>query len=778
MCEAQRVRLHRLADSINDTARMARTSLSLVLLVALYLGLTLVASTDENLLLNGQVTLPQAGVGISVEQSYIFAPPIFFYLHIQLLFLLSVLARKVRTFEAALKEEFPDAFLPSAQNKIEAEREECWEWLSAFAFVQLFRRTPGMPRVLKVGARTLAWFGIEAVPLALLFVIDISFVRYQSAGITWSHHCIFILDLVSIIIFNRLVFLRRDGIWGSASVSVAVPGNTGVPPAFGVGQRPAFLGRICRLMHCRIWWKRLRGSSAIRLGWRMLVRSAKMMPAWLWISVRGTVAMCMVFLLIYAAYPPQFDPRKVEDDQKNIWRERGRTVKNNQRSIWRERGRKFWQAIRHDGENPLDAGPCHWWGFGCRYLDVSNKWLLGAQPEDFVGSISDEITPETFGDIRRFHLDSPDLARRRLRFARFGSVYLQSVDLREAELQGADLREAQLQGADLREAQLQGADLREAQLQGADLREAQLQGADLWEAQLQGVNLREAQLQGADLWKAQLQGALLWKAELQGVKLQEAQLQGADLWEAQLQGALLWKAELQGANLREAQLQGALLWEAELQGTDLARAELRGADLTGAELKCRSGEPASWDLVWMLDDSVDFSDSSERDRCLQELLSDEIKDIKLAWRGDVTLKQYLKNLFRDDSKRGAFGGPKPDDTDWVFHRRKDANRPEVPDVHSDCYWGTWAEWASEFACENEYTARSILQRWSSSMISSGPILYLNTPDFLSFMSKEDIYDRARNKVRKALSDARARRDPECAGLRDLSENEWQAFVDG
>ena len=58
MHEEQRARLHRLADSINDTARMTRTSLSLMLLVALYLGLTLVASTDENLLLNGQVTPP------------------------------------------------------------------------------------------------------------------------------------------------------------------------------------------------------------------------------------------------------------------------------------------------------------------------------------------------------------------------------------------------------------------------------------------------------------------------------------------------------------------------------------------------------------------------------------------------------------------------------------------------------------------------------------------------------------------------------------------------
>lgn len=66
-----------------------------------------------------------------------------------------------------------------------------------------------MPRALKMVARILAWFGIEAAPLVLLFLIAVSFVRYQSDWITWSHHCIFILDSVSIIIFNRFVFRRR-----------------------------------------------------------------------------------------------------------------------------------------------------------------------------------------------------------------------------------------------------------------------------------------------------------------------------------------------------------------------------------------------------------------------------------------------------------------------------------------------------------------------------------------------------------------------------------------
>ena len=272
-----------------------------------------------------------------------------------------------------------------------------------------------------------------------------------------------------------------------------------------------------------------------------------------------------------------------------------------------------------------------------------------------------------------------------------------------------------------------------------------------------------------------MQGAHLQGAELQGAHLQGAELQGAGLRGAELQGADLGGVQLQGADLVVAELQGADLTRAELQGASLRWAQLQGADLTGADLQGSRGEPASWYLVWMPDVSVDFSGSSER--YLEELLSDEIKDIKLAWQEGVTLEQHLKQSLNGGSDRGVFDGAKPDDTDWVFHQRKDANWPEEPDVHSDNYWDAWAKWESEFACENEYTARSSLERWSLSKFGGTP-RRPDAPDFLFFLYEENIYDRARNKIREALSDARAQRDLECAGLRDLSENEWQEFVDG
>ena len=322
--EARHARLRSLADSINDTARTARNSLSLFLIVALYLFLTLISSTDENLLRNSLVELPQVGAGVSLEKSCIFAPPIFLYLHAQLLFLLSVLAQKVRTFELALKEEFPGAARPNKQ------REECRDWLSAFAFVQLFRPSSGGLHASNI----IVWLGIEAIPVVLLFVLDLSFVRYQFTLITLEHHIIFIIDIAFLAWLNWRVF--GGGLWALWKNLISFFRTwcariTKRPeqPGISVPERPTRAERRS--------WERLES-------------------AW------GVAVFCMALLLIFAAHPPSFNIETGEEDWKSI----------------RGVNEGFWKAVLWDGENPLDAGLCRW-ELVCRYLDVSSKWLSNIQ---------------------------------------------------------------------------------------------------------------------------------------------------------------------------------------------------------------------------------------------------------------------------------------------------------------------------------------------------------------------------------------------------------------
>ena len=675
---ARHARLERLADSVNDTARMARNSLSLLLMVALYLGLTLVASTDENLLLNGQVVLPQVGVGLSVVQSYIFAPLIFIYLHAQLLFQLTVLARKVRTFEVALKEEFPDTVAPNMQEKVEAKREECRDWLSAFAFVQLFRLPSGVPHTSKV----LAWFGIEAVPVVLLFVLDLSFVRYQSDWITWEHHIICIIDLVFLTWFNYRVF--SGWFWAR--------------------------------------WKRPIESFGKSFSSRSLLKNVTIILAYIGSLARGALAVGMVLLLVFAAHPPSFDPKTAASIRRTFAApplkfpvDGGRSIaiREDQKSV-RRTIEGFWRAVWWWDENPIDAGPCEWWGLACRYLNVSNKRPSKTQTQDMSGPKSDSPSDKGFANS--------DLAERNLRFAKFPYAHLRDADLGRAQLQGASLWEAQLQGAHLGGAQLQGAHLWEAQLQGADLLGAQLQGADLGEAELQGAHLGEAQLQGAHLREAQLQGADLGRAELQGAHLGGAQLQGADLGNA---------------------------W---LQCTDLEGARLQGTDLGNAQLQGSSGNPDPEHLIWAPGVSYDFP--ADKSSYLETLVSGPdpyrfgrfTETIKIAWRRrrrEMPLEEHLRKCIEEDRQ--------PIDP--------------LPDNSRQPDWNTWAEWTAEFACEDEYTARSSLKRWTS----FSPLSGLEDSDRAE----------AQKLVREALETTRKiETEEECPGLHSISDDEWKKFVDG
>ncbi len=187
---SQHDRLSALAASANETARMARVNVSLTLIVALYLTLSLLSATDENLFLNALVTLPQLQTGVSLEQSYLFAPTVFLYLHVQTLFFLIVLARKVRRFEAALAVLFPDDSVA---------KDECRDWLSAISLVQALQSTGTFGFV----SRMLVWVATTGVPLALFVLIDTSFLRYQSTEISVLHHICLITDLICVLLFWR-----------------------------------------------------------------------------------------------------------------------------------------------------------------------------------------------------------------------------------------------------------------------------------------------------------------------------------------------------------------------------------------------------------------------------------------------------------------------------------------------------------------------------------------------------------------------------------------------
>jgi len=226
--------------------------------------------------------------------------------------------------------------------------------------------------------------------------------------------------------------------------------------------------------------------------------------------------------------------------------------------------RNFREWLSHNpAKRPLDLVLCPWLNMGCRFLDVSNRTLVGkvwdekAMVELRTGSLGREKALAAIEGIA--------LRGRSLRFA-----MLDESRLYAADLMGADLRDASLFSANLVGAKLIG-----AQLQNAILINAKLQGADMREAKLQAAILIIANLQGADLSKTQLCGAKLGAGKLEGADLSEAELQGAKLFNTHLEFTDLTGVQLQGSNLQNAQL-----WLTEVDPANpanLALADVRGA---------------------------------------------------------------------------------------------------------------------------------------------------------------------------------------------------------
>ena len=683
-CETWSARQKILADSINDTARMARTTLSFFLFVAFYLFLVILASTDEQLLRGDEVTLPQVGIGISTEGNYFLGPLIFFYLHVQILFLLGILAQKIREFTRISKDDPSVTTILTTRRRSDAESE--WNWLSAFAFVQWSRRNNGSRRWLP---RTLSFISIVIIPILLLFTVDLSFVRYQSY-ITNIHHALLILDVISIVIFMLWISHHED-----------------------------------ILKHCH---------------WAF------------WVMVVVVIGGGKLFSY---TQPPFF-----ENGGIGIW---------NSNAIPGIQDKK----IQKEPFDSLCEWTRNWTTPICRYIDVNGITLTGTWIE----------LPDKGIGIRKIHINKLNLEKRRLRYALFSGAEISYVNFRNADLRGADFTDTELNEINLSGAELYGTIFRIAELWNAKFIGAKLHGANFKYAKLHDADFRFAKLYGANLEGAELNGADFRGAKLHGANLEGAELNGADFRGAKLHGANLEGAELNGANLRNAELYGANLEGVKLDGADLGEAKLTGS----------YGSPESWKFVW-LSDITSFSSFFDFSPYIYESVAREpisrsefiersvdrfqkntgMENIKIYWKEESVMK--YEKLLEENIKENSWENPdmRPDSKDMIHlaHTRMwgDAfSRPEAENIQwlrklstydDKKYWKNRAEWAADFACRNEYTARIILKRWMS-----------NTP--LTNMKKEDI-GMARYIVIYELDVKKLKE--KCFGLHVLPDDEWQEFL--
>ena len=555
--------MERLADSINDTARMARASLVLVMLVALYLSLTLLSSTDEQLLRESDVAVPQINIGVSIKTNYTIGPLIFLYLHIQTLFLLSVLARKIRGF-----------------TETSAEKRH-WNWLSAFIFVQLFRPIDEHSRITSQVRRWLSMIlcciSIAVIPVLLLIVIDLSFVRYQSVFITNSHHWILVLDVISVIMFSMYI------IW--------------------------------------LYEKRIRKTLCKNsiLG-NIIDRSM------LLLCVASMLLFLLVCILQFNIQPLQFDRSETANVRADIWKEdENKYLSKNLLGFvlcdWLDVSCRY--HIDVNGE--LLANP------GIVLPDDTGTKRVHAERLDLAER---KLRYACFRSTELHHVDlrSADLSG-----ADFGSAKIYNSNLSNAELHDAIFADATLNSVDIAKAKLHGANLSGAELRNADIAGAELYGANL--SNTQGIGTKgcvpsdDENTGDEDTGSYNKSNTILHGADLRFAKLRDANLEGAEL-----HGANLSFADLHGANLRGAELYGANLRNANLHGVDLEGAKLDGADLGNAKLEDSFGAPKSWNFVWMPNTSSLTGMEDVRIYWEEESVTKSIWEDRSEWAADFACR--------------------------------------------------------------------------------------------------------------------------------------------
>ena len=538
----------KLLDSVNETAKIVRTSLLFFLVVALYL-LIIVGTTTDLMLLRGEiVALPLMEVGVPVVAFYIVAPLIFLLLHINLLLRLSQLTETVSNSKE-LKDEHSPLVFP-------------------LDFARLLLN--GKPRW---GLWVVVVTQIYILPIVVLLALQMSFLAYQDSLITFWHQLIITTDLV--LLFLSVCFVigtragtkvernyvlkmlfQKSGTVFSASLVLIFTWTIAVVPNSWQETVGIFVAMLVGLFFLFRHYvsKRLRNKQNNEPNNFCLPTKCIVLYGVILLSFLGIVA------IVVDGLQERFIQRQLSAWVFADW---------------------WWK------EDPIISyRPAQ------RFLNLAEQLIVLKEiPLEIIDTL---IIKEEAEEVAKLdplckYIGELDLSGRQLNYARFYGSQFRCVKLESAELNGADLSGVELHGANLH---------------GTNLSEAELHGADLFNAKLHGANLSSAKLHGANLYEAKLHGTNLSNAELHGADLEGAELYSADLRLAELRGVDLYRAELHGTDLRFAELYGADLRLAELYGADLRLAELYGADLGDVILKNTDLSDARWDKPKYWDDII------------------------------------------------------------------------------------------------------------------------------------------------------------------------------
>ena len=514
-----------LRKSVNETARVARGNLLLLLVVSLYVAIP-VAGTDDLLLLKrGEIALPLMQVSVPVDLFYTAAPAILLLLHFNLFLRLGQLSQRAGMLRDGIEE----------IDRIELRKRET-ALLFPFEFLQLlmYRTSRGTdkpePPIRPILARLayenekfgnivplLALVGLVVfiLPLGLLISMQARFLPYQHEAITLFQQVVVTLDVVMQAVFLVYTGFLRN--W----ISEMDRGSSFEQVALG------FVGAVmtgCFLAPLLLVW----AVSVIPGSWQEKYRPFD--------GVMSAMTMKMF----------------------NDW--------------WIGDGCE--QGLRRDP------------GFLRRFLYVPGRSISAHErPDELIAAF---LLKGEDPDRAWEFVDQLDLTNRSFRYGWFESAEFRNADLSGSDLHCARLAGAKLQGAILNGADMHLTDFRDADLANARLESANTIGADFQRAKFTGANAHVANFVDVDLRHADLTGADFSYGKFTNSRITNGLFHGTDLEGREFIGVDVEGAEFFGTNMKDAEFRGTTMRQAQVFGATLDGAEFIGSDLTGAEFY-RSG---------------------------------------------------------------------------------------------------------------------------------------------------------------------------------------------
>ena len=501
-----------LLEAINASSRTAHAGWLIFIGVMTYLLVAVAGVTHKDLLLSRDVTLPLLQVDIGLRRFFLFAPILLVLCHLGVVVQLTLLARKTLELDTAMR------MLEVTDRRTHPLRLE----LHNFFFVQAIAG-PQRSRIMSIFLHLMSWLTLVILPVLLLLTVQVTFLPYHDATISWAHRAILMVDIVMLLLLGVFLlrpetsFLRAIGTTmrrhpvGLVVASAAL----GLVTAFSflVATVPGEpLDRVAQTLTSR-------GSDD---GGRRSEREAGFVMPFFGRSADGSL------FGLFERNLNVTDLDLVAD----------KDVTPGERSlVLRGRDLRFARLDRTDLHQADLTG-----------ADLEGASLVGADLRGALLLCADGNALAATQDRRI----AGCVSARRANLAR---AKLKDVRMAGIDLTGARLEEADLEACDLKQAVLAGASLHNALLQRAELTGVSAQGANFTGASLQGADFTGAWLAGADFTNSGLQAAVLAQASLVGATLRDTDLEAADLGRARLHGV-----NLRGAKIRAADLRGALIW--------------------------------------------------------------------------------------------------------------------------------------------------------------------------------------------------------------------------